>query len=269
MSTLDRLGPAALRHLHVHRHAALFRPLEGDERDRLRDSLQHGYDPLHPIVVAARSSEIVDGRNRRDLAVELGIDALVLKRDFADDAEIATFIAAENLARRHLDQRERRELAGRLVVNGTSTRQAARATGVSEATARRAAADARVDASPDAPAAERVNGRDGKSYPATRSRRKPATSKNRSALLAELGVAQLSRRLRRFVDRDLGSRPLSAAARGQAAQYAGECRAMAATFDALASGQKVDAREGARAPAETLGTGREHDALVDLEELAG
>jgi ParB-like chromosome segregation protein Spo0J len=144
----------------------LVRPLAGDERDRLRDSLRDGYDPLHPIVVTP-GGEIVDGRNRRDLCVELELPAVVVERTFASDAELARFVVAMNLARRHLDQRERRELAGRLVVNGTSTRQAARTTGVSKATAQRAAAEVRASGvSSETPA--RSSGSDGKSYPATR-----------------------------------------------------------------------------------------------------
>jgi hypothetical protein len=168
MSTLKRLSPAALRRLHVHRYAGLVRPLAGDERDRLRDSLSDGYDPLHPIVVTP-GGEIVDGRNRRDLCVELELPAVVVERTFASDAELARFVVAMNLARRHLDQRERRELAGRLVVNGTSTRQAAKAAGVSQSTAGRAATEARAQVShADSPTPTRTLGIDGKRYPATR-----------------------------------------------------------------------------------------------------
>jgi hypothetical protein len=163
------MTPTELRRLPVHRHAGLFRPLEGDERERLRESMRNGYDPLHPIVVAAGTEEIVDGRNRRDLAVELGLTAVPIFRcDFAGDAEITAFIVRANLARRHLSARERRELAARLVNgHGLSTRQAARQAGVSQMTAQRAAARERLGESNDSPA--RTTGADGTSYPATRS----------------------------------------------------------------------------------------------------
>jgi ParB-like chromosome segregation protein Spo0J len=240
MSTLERLGPAELRRLHVHRYAALFRVLAGDERDRLRDSLRaRGFDPLYPIVISP-DRQIVDGRNRRDLCADLEIDALVVVREFADDAEVARFIIGANLARRHLDARERRELAGRLVVNGTSTREAAKAAGVSEATARRAAGEARAGATHDAPAAERVVGADGKRYPATRQH--VARGPNRAILLERIGMKAMtpSIALTNFVGRDLGSNPLSAPTRARAAQAADQCRAMAATFDAIASGKTAD-----------------------------
>jgi hypothetical protein len=170
-STLAGLGPPALRRLRVHRYAALFRPLAGDERTRLRESLQRGYDPLHPIVVTAGSGEIVDGRNRRDLACELGLTVPVVEREFADDAAIARFILAENVARRHLDQRERRELAGRLVNgHGLSTRQAAKTAGVSQMTAQRAAVEQRTSESDDSP------------RPATQPRPDPRIAQVRRAL---------------------------------------------------------------------------------------
>ena len=173
-SKLVRLDPPALRRLSVHHHAAIFRPLAGDERDMLRSSLRAGFDPQRAIVVDAASGAICDGRNRRDVCVELGIAAFVVEREFADDAEIAAYVVSANLARRHLDQRERRELAGRLVMNGTSTREAAKATGTSKATAQRAAAAARkAGVSSETPARSRrarTHGADGKSYPATKKR---------------------------------------------------------------------------------------------------
>jgi ParB-like chromosome segregation protein Spo0J len=183
-----RVKAAELRRLHLHRYAALVRPLDYDERGRLEDSIRHGYDDSHPIVVWARTGEIVDGRNRRDVAVGLGLaDVPVVEREFADDAEVAAYVLAANLARRHLTAKERRELAGRLVVNGTSTRRAAKTAGVSEATARRAAADARAGASPDAPTSERVTGSDGKSYPATKPRAaKPQAAKRKAKPITRL-----------------------------------------------------------------------------------
>jgi hypothetical protein len=168
-NSVECMTPAALHRLRVHEFAALFPPLQGDDRDRLRDSMKRGYDPLHPIVTTP-DGQIVDGRNRRDLAVELGLVAPVLRREFADDAEVAAFVVAENLARRHLDQRQRRELAGKLVLNGTSSREAGKAAGVSHATAQRAAEEARAGGTNVPPGADRVTGRDGKSHPAKRPR---------------------------------------------------------------------------------------------------
>src|SRR5262249_6479401 len=141
------------------------------EPDSLRESMQQrGYDLLHPIVVAAASGEIVDGRNRRDLALELDLgDVPVVERDFADDSAIAEFIVAQNICRRHLDASERRQLAGRLCAsNGMSTRQAAKAAGVSTATAHRAASEARAAAGVSSETPARTIGSDGKSYPATK-----------------------------------------------------------------------------------------------------
>ena len=51
------LSNGELRALPVHRHAGLFRPLEDDERERLRESIRNGYDEGHPIVAWAKTGE--------------------------------------------------------------------------------------------------------------------------------------------------------------------------------------------------------------------
>lgn len=174
-ATTKTLNVAELKKLTIHRRAGIFRPLQDDERDRLRTSIRAGFDEAHPIVVWAQTNEIVDGRNRRDLAVELKCSAVpVAYVVFPDEAVVRTYIVAQNLARRHLDYRERCELAARLVNgDGLSTRQAAKVAGVSQSTARRVAAADRSGESRDSPVLERVNGSDGKSYPAT----KPKTTR--------------------------------------------------------------------------------------------
>jgi hypothetical protein len=178
-TTTKKITPDALRKLPVHRYAALFRPVEDDERERLRDALEAGYDQSHPIIVWKQTGEIVDGRNRRDLAVELRLrDVPVAVVSFPDEDEVRRFIVQQNLARRHLNSSERAELAAQLVVNGgVSVRQAAKTTGVSKTSTQRAAAKARDAAVPSGtPARTRTTGADGKSYPATKSEQARASS---------------------------------------------------------------------------------------------
>jgi ParB family chromosome partitioning protein len=181
MTTTLVLSPPELRALRPHRYAGLFPQLVGSDRDELRDSMRRrGYDEAFPLVVWEQTGELIDGHNRRDVALELGFVEVpvVLRDDFESEADVAAFIVSANIARRHLARDERRELLKRLARNGVSTRQAAKAAGVSPSTALRAAVEAR--ASNDAPAAERVTGADGKSYPATR-RPSPAYLKARQA----------------------------------------------------------------------------------------
>ncbi len=94
--------------------------------------------------------------------------------DFPDEEAVRLFVIAENIARRHLSVEERGELAGKLVVNGASTRSAAKAAGVSQKTAQRAAAKERASGeSSDSPEPNaRTTGADGKSYPATKTKTK-------------------------------------------------------------------------------------------------
>jgi transposase-like protein len=171
-TTTKQVSLAALRALPVHRYAGYFRPVEGDELKRLRASIRAGYDEAHPIIVWKKTGEIVDGRNRRALAAEEGTDFVpVAVVAFPDEEEVARYVIQQNLARRHLSTKERAELAATLVNGGMSTRRAAKATGVSKDTARRAAAKDRATAggSGAPPPRSRTTGADGKSYPSTRS----------------------------------------------------------------------------------------------------
>lgn len=178
-ATTRTLSTAELRKLTVHRRAGIFRPLEGDERKRLLASIRNGYDEAHPIVAWSKTNEVIDGRNRRDVAVELRCtDVPVAFVDFPDEDAVTAFVIAQNLARRHLDPKERAELAARLVNGGMSTRSAARVTNVSKDTAQRAASAARSSGvSSETPAKTRRVGADGKSYPATRKSSKPKPTK--------------------------------------------------------------------------------------------
>src|SRR5690242_14417934 len=107
-ATVETLSNGELRGLDVDKRAGLFPALVGEERDRLRESIRRGYDEAHPIVAWAQTRKIVDGRNRRDLAVELRCrDVPVAFVDFPDEAAVTAFVVAQNLARRHLTTQER------------------------------------------------------------------------------------------------------------------------------------------------------------------
>ena len=149
------------------------------------------------------------------------------------------FIHAENLDRRHLNPKERTAYAAQLVVNGASgawredrrrlrdvdTTRSSQASGVPSGT----------------PAPKRI-GRDGKRYPATTKKTKtPAAGgkANRTIQLGQIGDKLMNARtqLDRFVQKELGDRPLSPATRETAARAADCARAIAAAFDALAAEQ--------------------------------
>lgn len=152
-TTIRKLTLAQLRKLPVHRYAGIFRVLEGDERELLRQSLSdHGYDESAPIVVSERTGEIVDGRNRRDIAVDLKLASVpVAFVKFPSDRDIAVYITHANLARRHLNARDRAKLAKTLAEVGFDTSMVAAAVGLSRqrtralTTAERATAKAERD----------------------------------------------------------------------------------------------------------------------------
>jgi ParB-like chromosome segregation protein Spo0J len=224
---LVQMPKAELHQLPVHRYAGLFPPLEGDDRARLRDSIRkRGYDRRHPIVITAKTREIVDGRNRRDISWELGIrNVPVLVCEFESDDQLREFIVAENIARRHLSTNKRRELAGKLVLNGASTREAGKAAGVSHMTAQRAAVDARAGVT---------------DVPLRPARRAASGKPNRDVLLGAVGDKLHRTETALATLRNRGGGPLAARMRENAAAYATRARALADALDALAGGQPVE-----------------------------
>jgi ParB-like chromosome segregation protein Spo0J len=138
-ATIKRLGFTELKRLPVHYQAALFPYIEGELREFVRASLaERGFDESEPIVLWAKTNEIVDGRNRRDLAVELKLtDVPVASVRFTTEDEVRAYIVQANLARRHLPRRELEQLRKRLTRGGMSTRQVASLTGASERTVQR------------------------------------------------------------------------------------------------------------------------------------
>jgi ParB-like chromosome segregation protein Spo0J len=199
-ATIKNLAPHALRSLLVHRYAGLFRPVEGDERERLITAMKSGYDDAHPIVVWEKTGEIVDGRNRRDIALELEMsDVPVAYVAFPDETAVSQFVVAQNLARRHMTTKERSGVAGQLIVNGTSVRDAARATGVSKTTAQRAATKARKSGVPNGTRAKRTTGTDGKSYPATREQKTKAPTPRLTTASVVRDIEQATTHLRDLI----------------------------------------------------------------------
>jgi hypothetical protein len=232
--TIRRLGERELRRLTVHPLCALLPRLEGVDRDRLRVSMATGYDENHPIVINQEGA-ILDGWNRRDVACELHLnDVPVLVRRFADDVELAAFIYRENVARRHLEVRDRAALAARLVNGGASVRAAATATNVPKSTVHRAAAAAR-ETVPSGTSAERVTGIDGKSYPAKGRRASSGLTNPR----VEIGkVGDRLNAMRTTLDRLVRSDPaLSDGVRERARDYAAAARSLAVALEAFADGQ--------------------------------
>jgi ParB-like chromosome segregation protein Spo0J len=151
-ATIKRLSSSELRRLTVYQKTGIFPVLEGEARELIRDSLSNGYDESQPIVVWAATGEIIDGRNRRDIAVELKLsDVPVAFVKFTNKDEVTAYVVQANLARRHLSRRELTQLRKQLVGNGLPPKKVAELTGVHPSTVRkqtvveRAAAKAQRD----------------------------------------------------------------------------------------------------------------------------
>lgn len=91
-----------------HEYADLFPWLDGRPREELRDSIrEHGV--LEPIVFLGEF--VLDGRNRYDVARELGIE--YPRVDYLGDDPLG-FVIAKNLSRRHLNESQRAMIAAKL-----------------------------------------------------------------------------------------------------------------------------------------------------------
>jgi hypothetical protein len=106
--------PADWQTLEPHPAALLVPRPTVDEFDTLKASIrQRGFDPHHPIVVC--QGRIADGITRRDACIELdGRGELVAPPPFValtGDVDLAEFVLAENVARRHLKASQRAAMA--------------------------------------------------------------------------------------------------------------------------------------------------------------
>lgn len=92
---------------------ATFQPmpdLAPEQYDALKADIQaHGI--IVPIVVD-QHGRVLDGHNRKAIAVELGIECPAETRHVVDDDEAADLAVTLNCARRHLTQEQKRDLIG-------------------------------------------------------------------------------------------------------------------------------------------------------------
>lgn len=114
-------------------------------------------------VIIDESNNILDGNHRILIAIELGILNTVKFeiKPGLNETEKRYLAYDLNLHRRHLTAEQRRQVALQMHQDGMSYRRIGDKLGVGEATVRR---DIKSGASNDAP--EKVNGKDGKIYPA-------------------------------------------------------------------------------------------------------
>ena len=100
-----------IRHYDIHPVAEAFPLLEGDERARVKASVEaHGF--LVPIVLSP-DKRIVDGRGRQDIGGELGIEPPT--RTLVDSDSLVMVSAALNGARRNLTKEQRMSAAEALL----------------------------------------------------------------------------------------------------------------------------------------------------------
>jgi len=134
------------------------------EYDELRrDIARRGV--VIPLLVDAKTLQIIDGRIRNRICEELGIREVprILINDLSGD-DLTDFRLAINLYRRHLSSAQKRELvAWHLRLHPESSdRKIAGETGVSDKTV------AKVRRGAEIPHPDRRTGRDGRSHPAAR-----------------------------------------------------------------------------------------------------
>ena len=90
------------------------RPLSLEERERLKEQLLASGGPIEPIAVWKGHGDIVDGHNRYDICVELGLRFPIIELEFEDEEEAINWIREHQLAKRNLSGNHLRYTRGLL-----------------------------------------------------------------------------------------------------------------------------------------------------------
>lgn len=110
-------------------------PISPEDRERLRESIESEgvRDPIRAYREGKRFL-ILSGYNRWEIASELGLETIPLEVIETDDRE--GYAIEDNLARRHLDSKQKRQLVGYILTNRpeSSDRSTAKRAGVSKNT---------------------------------------------------------------------------------------------------------------------------------------
>lgn len=146
-----------------------FAPLDEATEAALRASINQ-FGVLIPVM-KDQHGRIIDGHHRTRLAAELGVECPHEVREVANDDEARELARTLNTDRRHLTAAQRRSVVAALREQGHSTRAIANAVGVDKKQVQRDLEEVGTVSPPD-----RVTGKDGKSYPATRRAPKQPTS---------------------------------------------------------------------------------------------
>jgi hypothetical protein len=159
----------------------LLRALTDAERQTLRDSIEK-FGVLNPIAIDEENG-VIDGANRLQLAVELGLLNVPVQphTDLSPEEKVELALHL-NEARRHLTPEDRQrarekrvELVADLRRQGESHRSIAEQTGVSEKQIREDLKKANAEGYAVEPESGRVMGKDGKTRPATKKKTEPTT----------------------------------------------------------------------------------------------
>jgi hypothetical protein len=155
-------------------------PLTAKELEDLKASiLEQGV--LVPVDVD-EDGVILDGHHRAMVAEALGVDCpRRVVAGLVDDGARRAYAVRVNITRRHLTQKARQELLGKLRAEGWSIRRIEAETGIPKSTVARDLAESPVPGGtpvqhePPVPhgTPDRVLGEDGKTYPSTRPKAKP------------------------------------------------------------------------------------------------
>lgn len=143
-----------------------FPSLDEQTEAALRASIER-FGVLVPVI-HDQHGRTLDGHHRSRIADELGVDYRVDVREVADEDEAQEIARTLNEDRRQLTPEQRRPIVAALREEGHSMRAIAGALGVSKG-----AIQNDIERGVPASTPERVNGQDGKSYPATRQKAEP------------------------------------------------------------------------------------------------
>lgn len=150
----------------------LYAELDAATEAALRESIVR-FGVLVPVVLD-QHGEIIDGHHRSRLAGEVGVEFPKDVRHVSDEEEALELARTLNSDRRHLTPEQRKEVVAVLRQKGHSTRAIAGAVGVGKSQVAKDLAQVSTGGH-----VSRVNGQDGKTYPAKRANEQAAHGKGR------------------------------------------------------------------------------------------
>lgn len=92
----------------------LIPPLSEEEKISLENNLaENGFNPAYPLIIWKGHDILVDGHNRYDACVKLGVEPCIIEQEFESREAVIDWMVDNQLSRRNIDANTRAYLIGK------------------------------------------------------------------------------------------------------------------------------------------------------------